>query len=71
MKFKIARPEDYPEIDGYSFKLIHAYGQLSSDTLIMLVELDAINKALKEDEEYSKEWGMKKLQEIIDKYKVS
>jgi len=51
--------------------LIHAYGQLSSDTLIMLVELDAINKALKEDEEYSKEWGMKKLQEIIDKYKVS
>lgn len=70
MNYKIAKPEDYPDIEGYAFKMIHAYGQLSSDTLIMLVELDAINKALKEDQEYSGEWAMKKLQEIIDRHKL-
>jgi hypothetical protein len=69
MKYKIAKPEDYPEVEGYAYKMIHAYGQLSSDTLVMLVELDAINKALTEDAEYSTEWAMKKLQEIIDRHK--
>ena len=42
MTYKIARPEDYTDTEGYSYKLAKAYGQLSSDLLVMLVYLETL-----------------------------
>ena len=42
MKFKLKRPEDFTEVEGIAYQTIHAYGQLHSDTMIMLIYLESL-----------------------------
>lgn len=70
MKFKLATPEDYTDIEQYSFKLAKAYATLYGDAIMMLVNIQLGLDALNSDEEFDREWAIKNMQKLIDKYKT-
>ena len=49
MKYKLRKPEDYPEIESYVFKLGKAYGDLYSDMLMALVSIDTAIGVLRDE----------------------
>ena len=59
MKFKIARPEDYPDTDGYKFRLAEAYAVNYTAFLTALIKVDSAVKTFKElnkDPDDNVEW---------------
>ena len=42
MKFKLKQPEDFTEVEGIVYQTIHAFGQLHSDMMIMLIYLESL-----------------------------
>ena len=50
MNFKIAKPEDYTEIDGIGFKTIHAYSKVSFDLTMVLITFKAAINTYEESE---------------------
>ena len=67
MKYKVAKPEDFTDIEEYQFKLARAYSIVYSDLLIVLVKIDAIADTL---EEYNKDpIALEYLRKITDGFK--
>ncbi len=42
MKYKIAKPEDNTDVEGYQFKLTHAYSKCVTDMITLLARIDGI-----------------------------
>ena len=70
MKFKLPKPEDYTDIEDYAFKLAKAYADIYGDAIYLLVHIQLGLDALKSGEDFDREWAIKSLQKIIDKYKI-
>ena len=59
MKYKIAKPEDYTDVEGYAFKLSHAHSKCYGDLCYLLARIDGILNAMEMDittKEHVKEW---------------
>lgn len=41
--WKLPKPEDFTEIDGYSFKLAAAYSKMSVELFTLLVYMDGLH----------------------------
>jgi len=66
MNYKLPKPEDYPEIEGYQFKLSHAYAELYGMTMGLLMRAEKVNESLDEDDiETAKFW----LNAMFDEFK--
>lgn len=70
MKYKLPKPEDYPEIKDYAFKLSKAYVTLYGDTIMMLINIRLGLDALSTGDEFDREWAIKNMQKLIDKYEI-
>ena len=68
MTYKIASPEDYPEVEDYAFKVIRAYSKCSSDLLIALVTIDSLIQAIQGDE-LDREIAVKLFKNFTKKFK--
>ena len=70
MKFKLPKPEDYTETEGFSFKLAAAYANIYGDAISLLVMIHLGLNALKSGDEFDREWAIKNLQKTIDKFEI-
>ena len=70
MKYKIPVPEDYPEVEGYEFKLSRAYSKLYCDFLSVLTVIDIVMETENKDDPIVREVSDQMLNKIIKKYKV-
>ena len=70
MNYKLPEPEDYPEIKDYAFKISKAYATLYGDAIMMLFNIQHGLDALNSGEEFDREWAIKNMQKLIDKYKI-
>jgi len=70
MKYKLPKPEDYPEIKDYAFKLSKAYATLYGDAIMMLINIRLGLDALNTNDEFDREWAIKNMQKLIDKYEI-
>ena len=69
MKYKLPRPSDSTQDGNFVYRLADAYSKLSGDYLEILVTIDNVIEALGDEDHLSREWGIKKLNELADKYK--
>ena len=59
MKYKIAKPEDYVDVEGYAFKTIRAYSQCYYDVGYLLARIDGILNASQDkytSKEHIRDW---------------
>ena len=70
MKFKIADPDDYTEIERFEYKLSRAYSKVYSDYLVTLVTIDGVIESLKSSEPLLREIAIEILEKEINKYKA-
>lgn len=71
MKFKIAKPEDYPEIEDYIFKLSNAYATLYGDMITLLSYVDiSIENLGGNPDKYTVESVVNILEKHIKQYKA-
>ena len=70
MKFKVSEPEDFPDVEGYEFKVIQAYSKTYSELFIILVKIESSIDFLKSDDPLLREIAIKSLSNIIDQYKL-
>lgn len=61
MKFKTAQPEDFTDVEGYQYKLAHAYGKNISDFMIVLLKVSTAINVYEESER-----GAQDLQWMLD-----
>ena len=67
MKYKVAKPEDFTDTEGYEYKLAQAYSTVYSDLLMTLASIDSIADVM---EDYKgDEIIVKHLRKITKKYK--
>lgn len=69
MKFKLPKPEDYTEVEGYAFKTIRAYSKVSSNYLVTLVTIDGVLESLKSNDPLLREIAIELLEKEINKYR--
>ena len=67
MKIKLPKPEDYPDVEGYEFKLSHAYSKLYYDTTSLLIKVKTIT-CMVDDGSCDKEWAIEKIKEYINPF---
>lgn len=49
MEYKLSKPEDFTDVEEFSFKLSNAYSKVYSDLLTLLVYVDTAVENLRED----------------------
>ena len=67
MKIKLPKPEDYPDVEGYEFKMIHAYSVLYSDALSLIIRANTVI-GMVDDGSCDKEWAIEKIKEYINPF---
>ena len=70
MNYKLPKPEDYPDINEYQFKISRAYTKLYGDTVSLLVNIKCMYDALKDPDEYSIEWVKSNLHKLMKEYQI-
>jgi len=70
MRYKLPNPEDYTDIESYAFKLAKAYADIYGNAIMMLTTIQLGLDALNSGDEFDREWAIKNMQKLIDKYKI-
>ena len=68
MKFKIANPEDYPEIESYAFKLAKAYADNYGYLIYALTIINTTYDALMENDEFGIDFSKRELMKVLQKF---
>ena len=68
MKYKLPRPEDYPDAGDYKYKLAEAYVKLYSGTQILLISLEGIVSVA---DDVSTGFIKEKLEALLNQYRES